>query len=78
MESFWSMAKRGFRGTYHRWPPKHLHRYIAQFAGGHNDCEEGTIVQMNRSAARIQRNRYEDLIAETLGIPKLGRYCSCP
>ncbi len=65
MESFWSMAKRGFHGTYHRWSPKHLHRYIAEFAGRHNDREEDTIVQMNRSAARMdgRRLRYEDLIA---------------
>ena len=65
MESFWSMMKRGFHGTYHRMSPKHLHRYVGEFAGRHNDREEDTIVQMNRSAARMdgRRLRYGDLIA---------------
>ena len=36
MESFWAMLKRGFYGTYHRMSPKHLDRYIKEFAGRHN------------------------------------------
>ena len=65
MESFWAMMKRGFHGTYHRMSPKHLHRYVGEFSGRHNDRDEDTVVQMNRSAARMEgrRLRYEDLIA---------------
>ena len=30
------MLKRGYVGTYHRMSPKHLHRYVDEFAGRHN------------------------------------------
>ena len=35
------MMKRGFHGTYHRMFPKHLQRYVSEFAGRHNihDCD---------------------------------------
>ena len=36
MESFWSMLKRGYTGTFHHISPKHLHRYIDEFSGRHN------------------------------------------
>ena len=36
LESFWSMLKRGYHGVYHRMSVKHLHRYVAEFAGRHN------------------------------------------
>ena len=34
LESFWSMLKRGYTGTYHHMSPKHLHRYVDEFADG--------------------------------------------
>ena len=36
IESFWSMLKRAYVGTYHKLSPKHLNRYVQEFAGKHN------------------------------------------
>jgi len=46
IESFWSMLKRSYHGTYHHLNPKHLQRYIAEFARRHNVRELDTIRQM--------------------------------
>ena len=65
MESFWSMLKRGYHGTYHHMSPKHLDRYIAEFSGRHNVREADTVDQMgNLVAASVgKRLMYRDLIA---------------
>ena len=46
IESFWSMLKRGHKGTYHKMSPKHLHRYVDEFAGRHNIRDLDTMMQM--------------------------------
>ena len=46
IESFWSMLKRGYYGTYHHMNPRHLQRYINEFAGRHNIRNLDTIDQM--------------------------------
>ena len=35
IESFWSMLKRGHKDIYHKISPKHLQRYVDEFAGRH-------------------------------------------
>ena len=66
MESFWSMMKRGFHGVYHRMSEKHLHRYIAEFAGRHNVRPLDTSDQMASvvRGADGKRLKYADLIAD--------------
>ena len=65
VESFWSMVKRGHMGTYHHMSPKHLHRYVNEFAGRHNDRPSDTVDQMAAIARGMQGKqlRYRDLIA---------------
>ena len=64
MESFWSMLKRGHKGTFHKISPKHLQRYVNEFAGRHNDREADTINQMTHMAQGMigKRLRYRDLV----------------
>ena len=65
IESFWSMLKRGYHGTYHHMSPKHLDRYVGEFAGRHNQRPLDTIDQL-RAVVRGtvgKRLRYTDLIA---------------
>ena len=46
IESFWAMLKRGYQGTFHHISDKHLHRYMAEFAGRHNVRDADTIEQI--------------------------------
>ena len=66
MESFWSMLKRAHMGTFHKLSPKHLDRYVQEFAGRHNVRDLGTVAQMRDTVMRIVgRNLlYHDLIAD--------------
>ncbi len=65
IESFWSMLKRGYYGTYHRMSPKHLDRYVNEFEGRHNARPLDTIDQMREVAARMSGRRltYAELVA---------------
>ena len=53
IESFWSMLKRAHKGTFHKIGPKHLQRYVNEFAGKHNIRESGTLCQMRDTVARL-------------------------
>ena len=66
IESFWSMLKRGYVGTYHKMSPKHLDRYVAEFQRRHNDRDADTIEQMEVVVAGMEgrRLRYRELTAD--------------
>ena len=74
MESFWSMLKRAHKGTFHKMSPKHLERYVDEFAGKHNIRNSGTIAQMRDIVARLVGRRllHRDLVAPN-GLPNAAR-----
>ena len=53
VESFWSMLKRAHKGTFHKISPKHLNRYVQEFAGKHNIRELDTLGQMQDTVLRL-------------------------
>ncbi len=66
IESFWNMLKRAHKGTFHKISPKHLNRYVQEFAAKHNMRDADTLAQMRETVARlVGRNLlYRDLIAD--------------
>ena len=66
MESFWATLKRGHKGVYHKISPKHLQRYVDEFAGRHNVRNADTIDQMRSMVTSMSGKRlpYETLIAD--------------
>ena len=65
VESFWSMLKRGYHGTYHHMSSEHLFRYVNEFSGRHNQRPLGTDEQMAAIAQSMvgRRLRYQELVA---------------
>ena len=53
MESFWAMLKRAHKCTFHKISPKHLDRYVKEFAGKHNIRDLDTLAQMWNTVARL-------------------------
>ena len=64
IESFWSLIKRAYKGTYHQMSPKHLQRYVDEFVGRHNIRDKDTLEQMEDLVARMVGKRllYRDLV----------------
>ena len=65
IESFWSLFKRGYHGTFHHVSEKHLDRYVQEFTGRNNIRDLDTIDQMSSIVTGMtgKRLRYKDLIA---------------
>ena len=74
VESFWATLKRAHKGVFHKFSPKHLDRYVTEFAGKHNLRDADTADQMRNLVERMdgKRLRYEDLIKPN-GLPSGAR-----
>ena len=59
------MLKRGHKGTFHKMSPKHLDRYVTEFAGRHNTRPLDTEAQMQAMVQGMEgkRLKYDDLTA---------------
>ena len=74
IESLWSMLKRAHKGTFHKLSPKHLDRYVQEFAGKQNLREADTIAQLTALSLGMdgKQLRYRALIASN-GLPSGAR-----
>ena len=57
MESFWSMLKRGYHGTFHYFSVKHMQRYVNEFASRQGLRERDAIDMMGAVVARMIERR---------------------
>ena len=70
-ESFWAVLKRGYKGIHHKMSPKHLQRYLHEFAGRHNLRDRGGTVERMGLLVRGMDGRrltYADLVRPN-GLP---------
>lgn len=59
VESFWSTLKRAHKGTFHKLSPKHLNRYVGEFAGKHNIRCHDTLTQMGNIVRGMEGKRLD-------------------
>ena len=66
IESLWSTMKRAHKGVFHKMSPKHLDRYVQEFAGRHNLRDMDTLDIMSALVTSMdgRRLKYRDLIAD--------------
>ena len=64
IESFWSLLKRGYIGTFHHFTWKHLHRYLDEFSARFNlsGLHGGQRLDATLGASSGIRLTYSDLI----------------
>jgi len=74
IETMWSMLKRSHKGTFHKLSPKHLDRYVQEFAAKSNLRELDAMEQMNVVIAQLfgRRLGYRRLIRDN-GLPSAAR-----
>jgi len=74
VESFWATLKRAHKGTFHRLSPKHLDRYIQEFAAKHNVRSSDTLDQMRGTVIRMAGRRLllRELVSDN-SLPSLAR-----
>ncbi len=74
IESLWATMKRAHKGTFHKISPKHLDRYVQEFAGRHNLRERDTIDMMTGILSGMdgKRLKYRELIADN-GLSSMAR-----
>ncbi len=65
IESFWSILKRAYMGTFHYLSAKHLQRYVNEFVGRQNIRELGTLARMGAVVNGLvgRRLTYRELVA---------------
>jgi transposase-like protein len=63
LENFWSLLKRGLKGTYVSVQPEHLHRYVAEQVYRFNDRKDNDLGRFVTVTARVSGRRltYEAL-----------------
>ena len=66
VESFWAMLQRAHTGTFHKMSPKHLDRYVQEFAGKKNFRESDTLDQMRATVVGLIGHSlpYRKLVAD--------------
>ncbi len=74
IESFWAVLKRAHKGVFHKISPKHLNRYVTEFAGKHNVRDLDTLAQMTALVAGLAGKRLlrRELVADN-GLPSGAR-----
>ena len=70
IESFWAQVKWAYRGTYIKWSPNHLDRYLTEFTGrlGLRDLGRPDQVQLifNRRVTKRTPSRYRTRVITML------------
>lgn len=68
IESVWAVMKRGYKGVYHHWSPKHTRRYINEivFRLNEGNVRNQTVVRMNHIIRHAigKRLTYKELTAK--------------